>query len=243
MLTPPLLALLAVQSILALLLIVPVRAIRRAPILLLAAFKGAVLRVVAATVGALLLLLLLLGLVQLHQLQQRLIDPAATSPAGSAGFHETKLEMLHAVVQTLLLAVGLLLGLLLPHLATSLRQNELSALSVSTLQKQAKGLQDEYMRLASERTGERDLEEEAVLRIRKLKETIGRMEKDTAGTQVEIDKWQARTRAAETNVAAIRKQTEGLQLEYDRLMDENESLRAQLAVFDRKFASTNKKDL
>eukprot|EP00475_Leptophrys_vorax_P013877 TRINITY_DN20224_c0_g1_i2.p2 TRINITY_DN20224_c0_g1~~TRINITY_DN20224_c0_g1_i2.p2 ORF type:complete len:246 (-),score=17.89 TRINITY_DN20224_c0_g1_i2:293-1030(-) len=243
MLTPPLLALLGVESVFALLLIIPVRPIRRIPIFLLSSFKSAALRIVAATVGVLLLVLLAVGLVHLWQLQSRLNDPtvAFASAAGNIPFHEAKLEMLTAVVQTLLLAFSLMLGLLLPQLAESLRQNELGELSLATLKKQAKGLQDEYMRLANERTGEKDLEEEAVMRIRKLKETIGRMEKEAADTQSEIDKWQGRTRAAETNVAAIRKQTEGLQLEYDRLLDENESLRAQLAVFDRKFASANKK--
>ncbi|CAI5989576.1 unnamed protein product [Closterium sp. NIES-64] len=209
------------------------------------------MRVVVSTVAALLLVLLLVGGAQLWQLQQRLSDPTAAgmfaSGAGGGGFHEARVELLQAAVQEMLLGAlggyGLLLGLVIGQLAGSIREGEVAALSIATLKKQAQGLQDEYMRLANERSGERGVEEEAVKKARGLKDSIARLEKDIRHKEEEVETWQGRTRAAETNVAAIRKQTEGLQLEYDRLLDENESLRAQLAVFDRKFASKSKKDL
>ena len=56
-------------------------------------------------------------------------------------------------------------------------------------------------------------------------------------SQADAERWQARCRTADANVAAIRKQTEGLQLEYDRLVSDNESLRSQLSVFDRKYST------
>lgn len=58
--------------------------------------------------------------------------------------------------------------------------------------------------------------------------------------QAEKEVLQVKCRAAEANSLALKKQTEGLQLEYDRLLSDNDSLRAQLAVFDRKYASTKK---
>ncbi|CAI7734673.1 unnamed protein product [Closterium sp. NIES-53] len=247
MLTPPLLALLAAETILALLFAVPWRPVRRIPVMLVGFFKGAAMRVVVSTVAALLLVLLLVGGAQLWQLQQRLSDPTAAgmfaSGAGGGGFHEARVELLQAAVQEMLLGYGLLLGLVIGQLAGSIREGEVAALSIATLKKQAQGLQDEYMRLANERSGERGVEEEAVKKARGLKDSIARLEKDIRHKEEEVETWQGRTRAAETNVAAIRKQTEGLQLEYDRLLDENESLRAQLAVFDRKFASKSKKDI
>lgn len=54
--------------------------------------------------------------------------------------------------------------------------------------------------------------------------------------QADKEKLQRDLRAADASVSAIRKQTEGLQLEFDKLLEENESLRAQLSLFDRKYS-------
>ncbi|CAI7817493.1 unnamed protein product [Closterium sp. NIES-53] len=224
MLTPPLLALLAAETILALLFAVPWRPVRRIPVMLVGFFKGAAMRVVVSTVAALLLVLLLVGGAQLWQLQQRLSDPTAAgmfaSGAGGGGFHEARVELLQAAVQEMLLGAlgggegggglregrrvwprtpthppyshplppppgyGLLLGLVIGQLAGSIREGEVAALSIATLKKQAQGLQDEYMRLANERSGERGVEEEAVKKARGLKDSIARLEKDIRHKEV-----------------------------------------------------------
>lgn len=59
--------------------------------------------------------------------------------------------------------------------------------------------------------------------------------------QADKDKLQRDLRSAEASVSAIRKQTEGLQLEFDKLLEENENLRAQLSLFDRKYSRGDEK--
>lgn len=48
-------------------------------------------------------------------------------------------------------------------------------------------------------------------------------------------------RSAEMNALALRRQTEGLSLEYHRLLDDNESLRDQLASFERQASHSGAK--
>ena len=68
------------------------------------------------------------------------------------------------------------MGLLTAHLASSLKSNELQALSVETLKKQAKGLQDEYMRLRDQADGTES--EDTSRRVAALKDSIDRLEQD-----------------------------------------------------------------
>ena len=68
------------------------------------------------------------------------------------------------------------MGLLTAHLASSLKSNELQALSVETLKKQAKGLQDEYMRLRDQADGNES--EDTSRRVAALKDSIDRLEQD-----------------------------------------------------------------
>ena len=59
--------------------------------------------------------------------------------------------------------------------------------------------------------------------------------------QAQVDSKGSAAKKAEATSAALSKQTAGLQLEYERLQDENESLRAQLAVFDGKYNKSEDK--
>ena len=68
------------------------------------------------------------------------------------------------------------MGLLTAHLASSLKSNELQAQSVETLKKQAKGLQDEYMRLRDQADGNES--EDTSRRVAALKDSIDRLEQD-----------------------------------------------------------------
>ena len=60
-------------------------------------------------------------------------------------------------------------------------------------------------------------------------------------SQTQVDNKGSAAKKAEATSAALTKQTAGLQLEYERLQDENESLRAQLAVFDGKYKKSEDK--
>ena len=59
--------------------------------------------------------------------------------------------------------------------------------------------------------------------------------------QAQVDNKGSAAKKAEATSAALTKQTAGLQLEYERLQDENESLRAQLAVLDGNFSKSDNK--
>jgi B-cell receptor-associated protein 31 len=55
--------------------------------------------------------------------------------------------------------------------------------------------------------------------------------------QLDANSKEKEVKVLKVSMRALEKQTEGFCLEYNRLMDDNESLHNQLAVFDRKHST------
>lgn len=71
----------------------------------------------------------------------------------------------------------------------------------------------------------------------KLRVELKRLESDLQSKTRDVD-------VAEANVIALKKQSEGFLLEYDRLLEENQNLRSQLQLLDRRWShSISKKNM
>ncbi len=82
-----------------------------------------------------------------------------------------------------------------------------------------------------------------VAEVKSQKQIIFDLRQKLEQAQVDVISKAKELKSVTTNLKALEKQTEGFQNEYTRVMDDNENLRIQLSLFDRKYArSGNKKN-
>ncbi|KAH8966152.1 hypothetical protein BDL97_03G009200 [Sphagnum fallax] len=127
----------------------------------------------------------------------------------------------------------LLLGLMMTILDSFLKQVDALTRNINVLKKQAKGAQEEYLRLQSEQQLKKSKDEElaAAMEIKSLKDVVSDL-------QNKLERLQLDANSKEKEVKVLKKAS---CLEYNQLMDDNESLHNQLAVFDRKHSTLESK--
>lgn len=77
--------------------------------------------------------------------------------------------------------------------------------------------------------------------VKSQKEIIFDLRKKLEQAQGDVNSKEKELKSVITNLKALEKQTEGFQNEYTRVIDDNENLRIQLSLFDRKYASSGNK--
>ncbi len=104
------------------------------------------------------------------------------------------------------------------------------------------GAQEEYFRLQSEQHKKsKDEELAAAMEIKSLKDVVSDLQNKLERLQLDANSKEKEVKVLKVSMRALEKQTEGFCLEYNQLMDDNESLHNQLAVFDRKHSTLESK--
>lgn len=80
-----------------------------------------------------------------------------------------------------------------------------------------------------------------MLEIKSLKEVIADLREKLEHLQLDNNSKDKEIKVAKASLNALKKQSQGFCNEYDRLMDDNENLRQQLSLFDRKYSSSDAK--
>ncbi|KAH8966225.1 hypothetical protein BDL97_03G013600 [Sphagnum fallax] len=148
------------------------------------------------------------------------------------------------LLEITLIGYCLLLGLMMTSLDSSLKQVDALTRNINVLKKQAKGAQKEYRRLQSEQQNSKKSKDEdlaAAMEIKSLKDVVSDLRNKLERLQLDANSKEKEVKVLKVSMRALEKQTEGFRLEYNRLMDDNESLRNQLAVFDRKHSTLESK--
>ncbi|CAK9872541.1 unnamed protein product [Sphagnum jensenii] len=148
------------------------------------------------------------------------------------------------LLEITLIGYCLLLGLMTTSLDSFLKQVDALTRNINVLKKQAKGAQEEYLRLQSEQQNSKKSKDEelaAAMEIKSLKDVVSDLRNKLERLQLDANSKEKEVKVLKVSMRALEKQTEGFRLEYNRLMDDNESLRNQLAVFDRKHSTLESK--
>ncbi|KAH8966212.1 hypothetical protein BDL97_03G013000 [Sphagnum fallax] len=144
------------------------------------------------------------------------------------------------LLEITLIGYCLLLGLMMTSLDSFLKQVDALTRNTNVLKKQAKGAQEEYLRLQSEQQNSKKSKDEelaAAMEIKSLKDVVSDLRNKLERLQLDANSKEKEVKVLKVSMRALEKQTEGFRLEYNRLMDDNESLRNQLTVFDRKHST------
>jgi len=148
------------------------------------------------------------------------------------------------LLEITLIGYCLLLGLMMTSLDSFLKQVDALTRNTNVLKKQAKGAQEEYLRLQSEQQNSKKSKDEelaAAMEIKSLKDVVSDLRNKLERLQLDANSKEKEVKVLKVSMRALEKQTEGFRLEYNRLMDDNESLRNQLTVFDRKHSTLESK--
>jgi B-cell receptor-associated protein 31 len=148
------------------------------------------------------------------------------------------------LLEITLIGYCLLLGLMMTSLDSFLKQVDALTRNINVLKKQAKGAQEEYLRLQSEQQNSKKSKDEelaAAMEIKSLKDVVSDLRNKLERLQLDANSKEKEVKVLKVSMRALEKQTEGFRLEYIRLMDDNESLRNQLTVFDRKHSTLESK--
>ncbi|WIA15997.1 hypothetical protein OEZ85_012733 [Tetradesmus obliquus] len=143
-------------------------------------------------------------------------------------------EELRALLSVVLGVANLALLFLNRALAYEQQAAQKAELNLSVLQKQAKGMQSEYLRATSK-------DDSSSGSQRGDKAEVSKLISDKARVQEALEVAQAEAKSAASNAAALKAQSQGLEREYDRLLAENDNLKRRLARFDAGFSATDKK--
>jgi B-cell receptor-associated protein 31 len=207
----------------------PMVAIGRAALGLLKSKTGSTL---AKAVSAAFVVLFASNISNVFRVQKRIAKMGA-SQADQSIIRSQLLEIT-------LIGYCLLLGLMMTSLDSFLKQVDALTRNIDVLKKQAKGAQEEYLRLQSEQQNSKKSKDEelaAAMEIKSLKDVVSDLRNKLERLQLDANSKEKEVKVLKVSMRALEKQTEGFRLEYNRLMDDNESLRNQLAVFDRKHST------
>eukprot|EP00270_Netrium_digitus_P011162 TRINITY_DN3531_c0_g1_i1.p1 TRINITY_DN3531_c0_g1~~TRINITY_DN3531_c0_g1_i1.p1 ORF type:complete len:245 (+),score=51.26 TRINITY_DN3531_c0_g1_i1:210-944(+) len=241
MLIVPLFILLGLELVFGLLMLVPLSPIRRFGLASVGFFKGTVGSVAVKTLAIVLSIVLGFSLFSIRRSASQ--ASSTITMVGAARALEDRYELMKDALEAALIAFSLVLGLFVERLHEALKSGDHMKLNIEVLKKQAKGLENEYMRLKKEKEGGDSSNEEngQEAREKSLKARIEELKSENEKIQAELEAKVKEVKTAEASVGAIKKQTDGLRLEFDRLIDENDNLRAQLAVFDRQYSRSEDK--
>lgn len=147
------------------------------------------------------------------------------------------------LLEITLICFVLILELILSSLDHSLKRVDGLKGEVDTLKKKVKGAQADYLRLQDEVSVKLAKQEDRALaaEVKSQKQIIFDLRQKLEQAQVDAISKAKELKSVTTNLKALEKQTEGFQNEYTRVMDDNEDLRIQLSLFDRKYASSGNK--
>lgn len=147
------------------------------------------------------------------------------------------------LLEITLICFVLILELILSSLDHSLKRVDGLKGEVDTLKKKVKGAQADYLRLQDEVSVKLAKQEDRALaaEVKSQKQIIFDLRQKLEQAQVDAISKAKELKSVTTNLKALEKQTEGFQNEYTRVMDDNENLRIQLSLFDRKYASSGNK--
>lgn len=194
--------------------------------------KGA--RVVAKTVTGAVVVRLASDLTSTLKLQRRM----ERSGAAVADPMLARSQMLEIT----LICFVLMLELILNSLDLSFKRADGLKREVDALKKKVKGAQADYLQLQDEMSLKLAKEDKALAaEVKSQKEIIFDLRKKLEQAQGDVNSKEKELKSVITNLKALEKQTEGFQNEYTRVIDDNENLRIQLSLFDRKYASSGNK--
>lgn len=234
----PLFLLLALEAVLSGLLCVPLKAVTTFALLITGLLRQGAVRIMVGTGAAILSVVLVFSLIHIKQLQDTMTNPVAGSGAGAV-FHEARQEIYVEGMNSILIVSCLLLGMTIMRMEDQLRRNRSLETNFEVMMKQAKGTQQEYMRQLDEKA-----KAQAAAPAPNTQGTVAAsaaLKEENLALKDDNEKLRRDVRKGDASVAALKKQTEGLQLEFSRLLEENESLRSQLSIFDRKYSHADDK--
>jgi len=104
------------------------------------------------------------------------------------------------------------------------------------------GAEADYIRLQDEVSVKLAKEDKPLAaELKSQKEIIFDLRHKLEKAQVDVNSKEKELKSVTTNLKALEKQTAGFRNEYTRVMDDNENLRTQLSLFDRKYSSSGNK--
>lgn len=133
------------------------------------------------------------------------------------------------LLEASLMGFSLFLALIIDRLHHQLRKLGGFRANMDSLKKQAKSLQEEYMR-PKEQKVEKSSEE-----VKLLKNEISELKQNLQKLTLESEAKDKEARDAEATAKSSQKQAEDLLLEYDRLLEDNQNLQTQLAIYDQRY--------
>lgn len=133
------------------------------------------------------------------------------------------------LLEASLMGFSLFLALIIDRLHHQLRKLGGFRENMDSLKKQAKSLQEEYM-CPKEQKVEKSSEE-----VKLLKNEISELKQNLQKLTLESEAKDKEARDAEATAKSSQKQAEDLLLEYDRLLEDNQNLQTQLAIYDQRF--------
>jgi len=176
--------------------------------------------VMVKTVAGTVFLVLMSSIYSITKIQKRWIDEGAFNPTD-------QVLMAGHLLEATLMGSSLFLGLMIDRLHHYIRELRLRRKSIEAVKKQARGSEDGKASVSEQI---KVLEEETATLREKLKQLASEVETKTNDVT-----------SAEANAVALRKQSEGFLLEYDRLLEENQNLRNQLQLLDRRLSHSGSK--
>lgn len=101
--------------------------------------------------------------------------------------------------------------------------------NMDSLKRQAKSFQEEYMQSKEQRVDKSSED------VKLLKNEISELKQKLQKLTLESEAKDKMARDAEATAKSSQKQAEDLLLEYDRLLEDNQNLQTQLAIYDQRF--------
>uniref|UniRef100_A0A2N9H1A2 Endoplasmic reticulum transmembrane protein n=1 Tax=Fagus sylvatica TaxID=28930 RepID=A0A2N9H1A2_FAGSY len=172
--------------------------------------------IMVKTVAGTVVIVLISSVYSMTKIQKRWIDEGALNPTD-------QVLMAKHLLEATLMGSSLFLALMIDRLHHYIRELRIRRKSMEAVKKQTRGSEDGKDELKA-------LEEETATLRAKLKQLESELETRTK----ELN-------ASEVNAVALRKQSEGFLLEYDRLLEENQNLRNQLQLLDRRLSHSGSK--
>mmetsp|Transcript_15112 Transcript_15112/g.20855 ORF Transcript_15112/g.20855 Transcript_15112/m.20855 type:complete len:242 (+) Transcript_15112:162-887(+) len=208
-------------------LLIPLSPINSLALAICGVGKSAYGIVVCGTVAMFLLAFMVVGLFDLN------------SVAVGEDYHHGGSRSADSQLMALIAGGNLVCFVCLGKLSGLMRCLAKMTLSHSALKKQAEGIQVEYKRLLGESSGDSmagDKEVSELQRLRNEAAEAGRkaakLEKDAVKLEAENSTLRAEAKAAQATSSALTKQAANVRREYDRLLEENDSIKDQLAYMD-----------
>jgi len=133
------------------------------------------------------------------------------------------------LLEAALMGFSLFLALIIDRLHHQLRKLGGFRANMDSLKRQAKSFQEEYMQ-SKEQKVDKSSED-----VKLLKNEISELKQKLQKLTLESQAKDKMARDAEATAKSSQKQAEDLLLEYDRLLEDNQNLQTQLAIYDQRF--------